>query len=290
MSEPGLALTPPDMPIDNISDTARWVAVYRAMETERPDAIFRDPFAATLAGDKGASIADTMKRGRQMAWAVIVRTAVFDEIIMARIREGADLVVNLAAGLDARPWRLPLPSSLRWVDVDLPDILRYKSETIGGATPVCRYETASVDLTDAPARRALFARLGAGSRSALVVTEGLLIYLTAEQVGELASDLHAAASFRWWLFDLANPALLKIMLRLWGRSAQAGNAQFRFAPAEGTGFFRRFGWRELAYRSNLVEAKRLQREMSLHWLWRLVGSLTPPARRPEAGCVLTERM
>ena len=39
--------------IENISDTARWVAVYRAMETERPDAIFRDPFAARLAGDTG---------------------------------------------------------------------------------------------------------------------------------------------------------------------------------------------------------------------------------------------
>ena len=99
--------------IENVSDTARWVAVYRAMETERPDAIFRDPFAARLAGDKGEAIVDSMKRGRQMSWAMVVRTAVFDEIIRERIRTGgADQIVNLAAGLDTRAWRMTdLPSS-----------------------------------------------------------------------------------------------------------------------------------------------------------------------------------
>ena len=89
--------------IENISDTARWVAVYRAMETERADAIFRDPFAARLAGDTRTGDRRHMKRGRSMAWAMIVRTAVFDEIILDRVRNGGvDTVLNLAAGLDAR--------------------------------------------------------------------------------------------------------------------------------------------------------------------------------------------
>jgi O-methyltransferase involved in polyketide biosynthesis len=52
------------MPIEHISDTARWVAFYRAMETERPDAIFSYPFARRLAGLRGEVIVDTMKRGR----------------------------------------------------------------------------------------------------------------------------------------------------------------------------------------------------------------------------------
>src|ERR671920_18442 len=153
------------MAIENISDTARWVAVYRAMETERADAIFRDPYARRLAGAKGEEIVGTMKRGRQMAWAMIVRTKVFDEIILERVRTGTDLVVNLAAGLDARPWRLALPSTLRWVDVDLPEILRYKTDTLAGETPVCRYEAVPTDLTDEAARTALFARLGTEGRS-----------------------------------------------------------------------------------------------------------------------------
>src|SRR2546430_4997213 len=128
--------------IENVSDTARWVAVYRAMETARPDAVFRDPFAARLAGEKGQAIVDEMKRGRQMAWAMIVRTAVFDEVIVDRIRNGGiDQVVNLAAGLDARPWRMTaLPRDLHWVDVDLPGILDYKVEMMREEKPLCRYE------------------------------------------------------------------------------------------------------------------------------------------------------
>ena len=120
------------MSIDNISDTARWVAMYRAMESERPDALFHDRFAKRLAGEKGDNIVRTMKDGRAMAWAMIVRTQVFDEIIMAEIAtDGIELVLNLAAGLDVRPWRLELPETLRWVDADLPEILRYKLETLG---------------------------------------------------------------------------------------------------------------------------------------------------------------
>ena len=76
------------MPIENVSDTARWVAVYRAMETARPDAIFRDPFAERLAGERGHQIVREIKQGRQAAWAMIVRTAVLDELILDRIANG----------------------------------------------------------------------------------------------------------------------------------------------------------------------------------------------------------
>jgi len=42
-------------PISSVSDTARWVALYRAMESDRPDALFRDPYARRLAGAAGAA-------------------------------------------------------------------------------------------------------------------------------------------------------------------------------------------------------------------------------------------
>jgi methyltransferase (TIGR00027 family) len=280
------------MPIENISDTARWVAFYRAMESERPDAIFHDPFARRLAGEKGEEIVRGLKRGRAMAWALIGRTAVFDEIIMERIRQGADLVVNLAAGLDARPWRLPLPPSLRWVDVDLPGILEYKTETLRGSRPVCDYEAVPADLTVAGVRGALLERLGEGARDALIVSEGLLLYLTEEQVGGIARDLHAVPGFRWWLIDLVSPRLLTMMTRNWGKSVEQGNAPFRFAPAESTGFFRPFGWREVEFRSAMEEAQRLRREMPLMWLGRFINRFSA-ARREEArrmsGMVVLER-
>jgi methyltransferase (TIGR00027 family) len=233
------------MPIETISDTARWVAFYRAMETERPDALFSDPFARRLAGLRGEEIVETMRRGRSMAWAMIVRTEVFDEIIPGVIADrGVDTVLNLAAGLDARPWRLKLPSALRWVDVDLSAILQYKTDSLKDEKPNCRYEAVAADMTDADARRTLFDRIGSESSNVLVVTEGLLVYLTPEQVGALAEDLARQPSFRWWLIDLASPRLLAIMQRSWGRALEKGNAPFKFAPAEGAEFFRRFGWRE----------------------------------------------
>jgi methyltransferase (TIGR00027 family) len=281
-------------PIEHISDTARWVAVYRAMETERPDALFHDPFAAKLAGDRGQTIVDGMKQGRSIAWAMIVRTAVFDEIILNRIRTGqVDVVLNLAAGLDARAWRMPLPATLRWIDVDLPGILDYKAEMLRNEKPVCRYEAIRADLTDAVRRQALFSQIGGASSRVLVVTEGLLIYLTAEQVGELARDLHQPASFTWWLIDLANPRLLAMMQKSWGKNVAAGNAPFQFAPAEGTKFFERFGWREAEFRSGMEEARRLDREMKGMWFWRLIGGLYPKRIREEFrrmnGYVLLER-
>ncbi|MDE3054711.1 MAG: class I SAM-dependent methyltransferase, partial [Gemmatimonadota bacterium] len=219
------------MTITHVSDTARWVAVYRAMETARPDALFRDPFAARLAGARGDEIVDAMKQGRAMAWAMIVRTALFDELIADAVtRRGVDTVVNLAAGLDARPWRMDLPAALHWVDVDLPDILGHKTEALRGEAPRCRYEAVAADLTDDAARRALFARLGAGTARALVVSEGLLVYLAEAQVGALADDLHGQAPFAWWLIDLASPRLLKMMERTWGKGVARGNAPFRFGP------------------------------------------------------------
>jgi methyltransferase (TIGR00027 family) len=280
--------------IENVSDTARWVAVYRAMETERPDAIFRDPFASRLAGEKGRAIVDSMKRGRAMAWAMIVRTAVFDEIILERVRNGnADTVLNLAAGLDARPWRLQLPPSLRWIDVDLPGILNHKTELLKDEKPVCRYEALQLDLTDVARRQALFAQIDAQSSRVLVVSEGLLIYLSPEEVAALARDLHAAAHFQWWLFDLGSPRLLQMMKKMWGQSVNAGNAPFRFAPAENTRFFEPFGWVEREYHSTMDDAHRLHREMSMMWLWRFLGKLGPKARRKEfkrfSGIGLLER-
>lgn len=280
--------------IENVSDTARWVAVYRAMETARPDAIFRDPFAARLAGERGEAIVRSMKRGKATAWAMIVRTAVFDEIILDRVNAGGvDLVLNLAAGLDARPWRLRVPPTLRWVDVDLPGILDYKLESLQDERPLCRYDAIRLDLRDEARRQALFAQLGAEASRVLVLSEGLLIYLTPEQVGGLARDLHAPSPFHWWLIDIASPRLLKIMTKYWGKNLQAGNAPFQFGPAEGTRFFESHGWREAQFRSTIEDAHRLRREMSMMWLWRALARLRSRATQQEmarfSGIALLER-
>ncbi len=168
--------------VRNISDTARWVAYFRARETQRADALFRDPFAERLAGERGFEIANTLAQGNKHEWAWVARTYLFDQFISREIEEGTDLVVNLAAGLDARPYRMDLPAALQWVEVDLPEIVSYKEEILGSEKSKCLLERIRLDLSDMPGRRALFAELDRRAKKITVVTEGLLIYFSAEEV------------------------------------------------------------------------------------------------------------
>ena len=102
-----------DSLIENVSDTAFWVAHYRAVETRRPDALFRDPLAEVLAGQQGERIARTMPGRFITAWVIAIRTRLIDEYIRTAISETVDAVVNLGAGLDTRPYRMDLPESFR---------------------------------------------------------------------------------------------------------------------------------------------------------------------------------
>jgi methyltransferase (TIGR00027 family) len=281
--------------IQHVSDTARWVALYRAMESERSDALFHDPYARRLAGERAERIVASLPKGKTMSWPMVVRTVVLDELIQRAVqRDGVDTVLNLAAGLDTRPYRLPLPPELRWIEVDFPDVIAYKREQLAGAKPACTLEQVGLDLTEISRRQGLFAGIGSASKQVLVVSEGLLIYLTPEQVGALAEDLAVPPTFRWWLIDLTGPRILMRMEKTWGRAVAAGNAPFQFAPAEGTRFFEAHGWVEADFRSMWEEANRLNRaEVPFAWLWRLMGRFSSERRREEyrrmAGMVLLRR-
>jgi len=272
----------------HVSDTARWVAYYRALETERPDAAFQDPFARRLAGERGARIAAGMPDANKNSWAFVARTLAFDRFVVEEAARGADLVLNLAAGFDARPYRLDLPKSLRWVEVDLPALLDEKEELLRGETPRCALERVRLDLADKAARRALFARLGRESKSALVMSEGLLIYLAPAEVAALADDLAAVPSFARWACDLASPGLMKLMLKSMASQLNAAGASFRFAPAEGPGFFAPHGWTPVEVVSNLrvgAAAKRLP--LFLKLISYLPESNGAQGSRPWAGnCLL----
>src|SRR6185312_3679759 len=101
---------------ETVSDTAWFVAGLRALESERPDALFTDPFARRLSGEKGIASIDAAG-GAAFGWFVSVRTVLIDEKVL-RAASTADTIVNLACGLDARAFRLDLPKKLRWFDVD----------------------------------------------------------------------------------------------------------------------------------------------------------------------------
>ncbi len=244
--------------IRNISDTALWVAVYRARETERQDALFRDPFARKLAGERGEQIAKDLRAGQRYEWPYTARTVRFDQIVTEQINQGADMVINLAAGLDTRPYRMELPLSLQWIEVDFPAMIDYKEQVLAGEKPRCTLERVRLDLSDVNARRALFQRLGSNARKVLVLTEGLLVYLTRDEVSALGRDLAAQSSFHDWAIDLCSPGLLKMLQKNLAALSEAGSP-LKFGPEEGPEFFNASGWKAVEVYSMLKTAARIKR-------------------------------
>src|SRR3954467_11249763 len=147
--------------IRNISDTALWVAVYCARESERPDAVFNDPYARKLAGERGEQIAQAQTFSAKHEWSFVARTWLIDHFVSQEVAAGADAVLNLACGLDSRPYRLDLPAEVGWMKVDLPPLLAYKEEILAGEKARCRLERIALDLSNVAARRELFARIAA---------------------------------------------------------------------------------------------------------------------------------
>jgi methyltransferase (TIGR00027 family) len=272
-------------PIFNVSDTARWVAVYRAWESARPDALFNDPYADLLAGERGHAIAALMPRQARNGWPMIARTKLMDDLVQATIEQGCDCVVNLAAGFDTRPYRLALPSSLRWIEADLPALIEEKEQLLKDAQPRCQLQRIKVDLTDSSARVALLEEAVGSSTHVLVITEGLLLYLDEAQVRSLTMDLGAQACIRWWILDLVSPALLEMMKKSMGRTL--ANAPIKFAPSNGVAFFEDLGWRVTHVQSVLRAAAQFRR---LPWTMKFFAMLPEanprkPGRTPWSAVV-----
>ena len=169
---------------------------------------------------------------------MVARTVYFDAVLTRLAKAGEiTCVLNLAAGLDARPYRLELPPTLVWIEADLPDMLQYKASRLAGAEPGCRLERMPADLTDAGAVQEVLERTG--DRPTLVITEGLLVYLLEEDVVKLTRALAARPNLVYWLLDVSGAAATR-----WGSRGKLGrqmanaNATHRWAPADGPEFFR----------------------------------------------------
>ncbi|MGA7925659.1 MAG: SAM-dependent methyltransferase [Candidatus Sulfotelmatobacter sp.] len=279
-----------DPAIQHISDTSRWAAVYRARETERNDALFRDPFARRLAGERGEQIAKATPFHEKHSWSWVTRTYLFDRIISEQIGQGADMVLNLAAGLDTRPYRMQLPASLKWIEVDLPEILAYKEELLKAEKPACMLERVRADLSNAEIRRSLLGRLAGGATKVLVITEGLLIYLGAEEVSALAEDLKRFAAFKRWALDIASPGLLRMVQKNTHQQFGSEVPPLQFAPADGPAFFARYGWNPIEVQSILKTAAGLKRlTFAMRLLALLPENPNNSGSRPWGGTCLLGR-
>jgi len=193
----------------------------------------------------------------------VVRTMAIDDFVKRAIDEGVDTVVNLAAGLDTRPYRLDLPSSLHWIEIDFPFITAYKNARLAAETPRCRLTRLVQDLRDVDGRRALFDKIAAGVRKGLIITEGLLVYLPEADVAILADDLAARHEFSLWIQDFVTPEILTGLNKNWGKILEQAKSPMVFAPSNGAEFFRAHGWIPRESRNFHDEVQRLQLDQRL---------------------------
>jgi methyltransferase (TIGR00027 family) len=201
---------PVNSEITHVSDTALMVAACRAHETEQEDAFFRDPFAARLAGDRGVAILNGMPYPAFARFGMAIRTRLLDDLLHeALVTSPIATVMSVGCGLDTRPWRLDLPSDLRWIEVDFPDVLDYKEALMAGEALRCRRERLSADLNDATQRRAMID--AAGQQPALMITEGLLLYLPAGTVEALAAETREHGAVAHWISDISTTAFSKAL-------------------------------------------------------------------------------
>jgi O-methyltransferase involved in polyketide biosynthesis len=118
-------------------------------------------------------------------------------------------VLSVGCGLDTRPWRLDLSPDLRWIEIDFADVLGYKDRLMSGERAGCCRERLTVDLNDAAQRRAIYE--AAGSSSALMITEGLLLYLPAATVDVLAAEVSTRSGITLWISDITTTAFSKVL-------------------------------------------------------------------------------
>ena len=262
--------------ISHVSDTARWVAVYRARETERRDALFRDPLAARLAGERGLAIAAATPRAAVTGWSAVTRTKLIDDLVLDSVAQGCDRVVNLAAGFDTRPYRLALPRTLTWVEADLPALIDEKEHLLAGETPACTLVREPVDLADSAARADVVRRAVGGAARVLVITEGLVVYLDDVTVRALARDLAAQVGIRWWVLDLLSPGIRAMISNGMGGRHPA-RALVKFAPENGVAFFESLGWRARDVSPIMRAAARFHRAPL--WMRALAWLPAPDPRR-----------
>jgi methyltransferase (TIGR00027 family) len=264
--------------IEHVSDTALWVATYRAQETERPDALFKDPLAAKLVEGRGRRITAGVPKSWRVDWVLSIRTCIIDEYIKKAVADGVDLVLNLGAGLDTRPYRMDLPASLRWVEVDYPHLIDFKEERLKGDKPRCRLDRYRVDLADGTARGAFFKKIGGECKRALVLTEGVIPYLTNDDVSALAKDLRAEASFKGWIAEYFTEEITKFMNRRAGKKALA-RAPFRFQPKDWYALMGAAGWKTREMRYTAIEAERLGRPYPIPFIFKLLLPFIPKDRK-----------
>jgi methyltransferase (TIGR00027 family) len=188
----------------SVGATATMVAAQRALAAAGPEPLIDDPFAAPLVRAVGIDIYTRLVDGTipvgedsdfdpdRMARGMAVRTRFYDQFFLDATQSGIRQAVILASGLDARAYRLAWPAGTVVYEVDLPEVIDFKTSTLSGlgAEPTAERRTVAVDLRDdwpAALRAAGFDPQVPSAWTA----EGLVVYLPPEAQDDLFDNITA---------------------------------------------------------------------------------------------------
>ncbi|MFI9364430.1 SAM-dependent methyltransferase [Kitasatospora sp. NPDC053057] len=259
--------------------TALGVAVARAQESLRDDRLFDDPYARTFVEAVDAESVGSM---RAFGSYIALRTALFDDYLLAAARAGRTQVVVLAAGLDTRALRLDWPAGTTVFELDLPEVLEFKEAVLGEvAAPAGSTRTVvPADLREDWAAALTAAGFHPEAPTAWLA-EGLLPYLTQadndlllERVGALSAPTSRLA------VEHVNPTTTyKGDVSGFQRMQSSIGAQWRSTQADPPGWLAGHGWRTL-------DAPTMD---ELHLRYGRGDSLSERTGKGAGGLVISER-
>ncbi|MEZ0050688.1 methyltransferase (TIGR00027 family) [Mycobacterium sp. MAA66] len=192
----------------SVGATATLVAAGRAIASTAPHGLINDPFAAPLVRAVGIDAftkmvdgeltletiesfaPDAAERARANIDEMAVRTKFFDDFFVTSTDGGIRQAVILASGLDARAYRLPWPAGTVVYEIDQPEVIAFKTQTLTelGAAPTTDRRTVSIDLREDWVT-ALKDNGFDPSAPTAWIAEGLLIYLPPEAQDKLFDNI-----------------------------------------------------------------------------------------------------
>jgi methyltransferase (TIGR00027 family) len=195
---------------DAVAGTGLLVAAIRARESARADRLFTDPFADKLAGAAGHRMlnAALAEAGEQSVAEIVVRTRFHDDALL-RVTRQVKQVVILAAGMDARAYRIAWPVGTTVFELDQPEVIDAKADLLDRDEATCRRVAIGVDLADDWPTTLVAAGFDVRLPSVWVV-EGLLQYLDEPAVRQLFARIDAvSAPDSVVLYDAVGKVLLE---------------------------------------------------------------------------------
>jgi methyltransferase (TIGR00027 family) len=240
------------MRIEGVGMTAKMTAAARALESRRPDRLFDDPLAGVLAGDDGVRWMEELRLPNTPVenWTIGPRTRFWDDFVLAAGEEGVRQFVMVAAGMDTRAFRLPIPPNATVFELDEAPVLAEKLAVLDRehATPRCRRVAVPVDLATDTWPEELSSRGFDRASPAVFVAEGLSMYIDGGENARLLDHLAtlAAPENRLGIDMVSHDYLENPGVAPYFELARSRGVCWRFGSDDPEAFLAAHGWNAVA--------------------------------------------